>query len=156
VLPSGRTTTVTGIDLLGAPAERIGAPQSGALRLADDLDVSRGDLIVPADAPPAVARDIPAAVCHLHEKPLRPGDHVLLRHTTRTVRAVVRRIGGAGRLELNDIARIDLRTAEPLAFGPYRHSRRTGSFVLIDPADGATLTAGMIGSNVQGTPDAPA
>ncbi|CAM5553517.1 sulfate adenylyltransferase OS=Streptomyces glaucescens OX=1907 GN=cysNC PE=4 SV=1 [Streptomyces glaucescens] len=156
VLPSGRTTTVTGIDLLGAPAERIGAPQSGALRLADDLDVSRGDLVVPADAPPTVTRDITAAVCHLHEKPLRPGDHVLLRHTTRTVRAMVRRIGGAGRLDLNDIAQIDLRSAEPLAFDLYRHSRRTGSFVLIDPADGATLTAGMIGTIAQGTPDAPA
>jgi sulfate adenylyltransferase subunit 1 len=69
---------------------------------------------------------------------------------------MVRRIGGAGRLDLNDIAQIDLRTAEPLAFDLYRHSRRTGSFVLIDPADGATLTAGMIGTIAQGTPDAPA
>jgi sulfate adenylyltransferase subunit 1 len=145
VLPSGRTTTVTGVDLLGADAGRITAPQSGALRLADDLDVSRGDLIAPADAPPTVARRITAAVCHLHEKPLRPGDHVLLRHTTRTVRAVVHRVAGAGHLDLNDIGRIELRTAEPLAFDAYEDSRRTGSFLLIDPADGATLTAGMIG-----------
>ncbi|MER6343923.1 sulfate adenylyltransferase subunit 1 [Streptomyces sp. NPDC001595] len=156
VLPSGRTTTVTGVDLLGTPAESIGSPQSGALRLADDLDVSRGDLIVPADAAPTVARDVRAAVCHLHERALRPGDHVLLRHTTRTVRAVVRRIGGAGRLELNDIGQIELRTAEPLAFDRYQDDRRTGSFVLVDPGDGATLTAGMIGTTAPGTADAAA
>ncbi|CAL9582994.1 Bifunctional enzyme CysN_CysC [Streptomyces sp. enrichment culture] len=156
VLPSGRTTTVTGIDVLGEPAELIGAPRSGALRLADDLDVSRGDVIVPADAPPTVARDVAAAVCHLHERSLRPGDQVLLKHTTRTVRAVVRRVGGTGRLDLNDIGQIELRTAEPLAFDRYADSRRTGSFVLIDPADGATLTAGMIGTTAPGTPDASA
>ncbi|MFG3656922.1 sulfate adenylyltransferase subunit 1 [Streptomyces sp. NPDC047706] len=154
VLPSGRTTTVTGVDVLGAPAESLCSPQSGALRLADDLDVSRGDLIVPAAAPPVVSRDVEAAVCHLHERPLRPGDHVLLRHTTRTVRAVVRRIEGAGRLELNEIGQVALRTAGRLAFDRYEDSRRTGSFVLIDPADGATLTAGMVGATVPGTPDA--
>ncbi|MCD7438708.1 sulfate adenylyltransferase [Streptomyces lincolnensis] len=156
VLPSGRTTTVTGIDVLGAPAETVRAPQSGGLRLADDLDVSRGDLIVPAAAPPALSRDVEATVCHLHERPLRPGDHVLLKHTTRTVRAVVRRIPGPGRLDLNEIGRIALRTAEQLAFDRYEDSRRTGSFVLIDPADGSTLTAGMVGATVPGPPDAPA
>ncbi|WAZ27078.1 GTP-binding protein [Streptomyces cinnabarinus] len=156
VLPSGRTTTVTGIDVLGEPAEQVRSPQSGALRLADDLDVSRGDLIVPAAALPTVSRDVEAAVCHLHERPLRPGDHVLLKHTTRTVRAVVRRIPGPGRLDLNEIGQVSLRTAEHLAFDRYEDSRRTGSFVLIDPADGATLTAGMVGATAPGPPDAAA
>ncbi|MGW0913855.1 sulfate adenylyltransferase subunit 1 [Streptomyces sp. NPDC002784] len=156
VLPSGRTTTVTGIDVLGAPAELLRSPQSGALRLADDLDVSRGDLIVPASALPTVSRDVEAAVCHLHERPLKPGDHVLLKHTSRTVRAVVRRIPGPGRLDLNEIGQVSLRTAERLAFDRYEDSRRTGCFVLIDPADGATLTAGMVGATAPGSPDAAA
>ncbi|MGW0596975.1 sulfate adenylyltransferase subunit 1 [Streptomyces sp. NPDC002776] len=156
VLPSGRTTTVTGIDVLGAPAQLLRSPQSGALRLADDLDVSRGDLIVPAGALPTVSRDVEAAVCHLHERPLKPGDHVLLKHTSRTVRAVVRRIHGPGRLDLNEIGQVSLRTAERLAFDRYEDSRRTGCFVLIDPADGATLTAGMVGATAPGSPDAAA
>jgi sulfate adenylyltransferase subunit 1 len=156
VLPSGRTTTVTGIDVLGTPAQLLRSPQSGALRLADDLDVSRGDLIVPASALPTVSRDVEAAVCHLHERPLQPGDHVLLKHTSRTVRAVVRRIPGPGRLDLNEIGQVSLRTAERLAFDRYEDSRRTGSFVLIDPADGATLTAGMVGATAPGSPDAAA
>ncbi|MFE6283677.1 sulfate adenylyltransferase subunit 1 [Streptomyces sp. NPDC057877] len=154
VLPSGRSTTVTGIDVLGTPSQSARAPQSAALRLADDLDISRGDLLVPARALPTVSRDIEAAVCHLHERPLRPGDHVLLKHTTRTVRAVVRRIAGTGRLALNEIGQVHLRTAEPLAYDPYATSRRTGSFVLIDPGDGATLAAGMTGETAPELPDA--
>ncbi|MFD0314817.1 sulfate adenylyltransferase subunit 1 [Streptomyces flavalbus] len=154
VLPSGRATTVTGIDVLGAATRSARAPQSAAVRLADDLDVSRGDLLVPARALPTVSRDVEAAVCHLHERPLRPGDHVLLKHTTRTVRAVVRRIAGGGRLDLNEIGQVFLRTAEPLAYDAYADSRRTGSFVLIDPGDGATLAAGMIGETAPELPDA--
>ncbi|MFB8771289.1 sulfate adenylyltransferase subunit 1 [Streptomyces broussonetiae] len=154
VLPSGRSTTVTGIDVLGTETGAARAPQSAALRLADDLDVSRGDLVVPARALPTVSRDIDAAVCHLHERPLRPGDHVLLKHTTRTVRAVVRRIAGTGRLALNEIGQVQLRTAEPVAFDAYAASRRTGSFVLIDPGDGATLAAGMTGETAPELPDA--
>ncbi|MCZ9345943.1 sulfate adenylyltransferase, partial [Streptomyces sp. TRM76130] len=71
----------TGIDVLGVETGSARAPQSAALRLADDLDVSRGDLLAPARALPTVSRDVKAAVCHLHERPLRPGDHVLLKHT---------------------------------------------------------------------------
>ncbi|WP_134039962.1 sulfate adenylyltransferase subunit 1 [Streptomyces bluensis] len=144
VLPSGRTTTVVGIEVLGVPADAARAPQSLALRLADDLDVARGDLVVPAGAPPEVSRDVTAAVCHLHERPLRAGDRVLLKHTTRTVPAVIRRIPGGRRLDLNDIGEVTLRAAERLAFDRYEDNRRTGSFILIDPADGTTLTAGMV------------
>ncbi|MGW0580959.1 elongation factor 1-alpha C-terminal domain-related protein, partial [Streptomyces sp. NPDC002920] len=85
-----------------------------------------------------------AAVCHLADRPLRVGDRVLLRHTTRTVKAVVRDLGGADGLVANDLGRATLRTAEPLALDDYGVSRRTGAFILIDPADGATLTAGMV------------
>ncbi len=156
VLPSGRTTTIRSIDLLGRAVGAARAAQSVTLRLADELDVARGDLIAPADAAPAATREVEAAVCHLHDRPLRPGEQVLLRHTTRTVRAVVREIYGAAELGPNDIGRIALRTAEPIAADAYEDARETGSFLLIDPADGATRTAGMVGAAPRGATDADA
>ncbi|WP_405976930.1 sulfate adenylyltransferase subunit 1 [Streptomyces sp. NBC_00158] len=157
VLPSGRTTVIQGIDALGEPVDTAWAPQSVTLRLTDDVDVSRGDLIAPATAAPAPTRDITATVCHLHERPLRTGDRVLLKHTTRTVRARVEKV--AYRLDINtlqqhpapdglnanDIGHVVLRTAEPLAIDAYADQRGTGSFLLIDPAEGTTLTAAMAG-----------
>ncbi|WP_329120694.1 sulfate adenylyltransferase subunit 1 [Streptomyces sp. NBC_01465] len=142
VLPSGRITTVTAIDRLGTPVERAAAGESVAVSLADELDISRGDLIAPTGQAPAPTQDVVATVCHLHDRPLSTGDRVLIKHTTRTVKAVVRDVPG-GELAANGIGRITVRTAEPLALDPYAASRRTGSFLLIDPADGATLTAGM-------------
>ncbi|GAA1350683.1 sulfate adenylyltransferase subunit 1 [Streptomyces beijiangensis] len=142
VLPSGRTTTVTAIDRLGTHVRHASAGESVSVTLADALDVSRGDLIAPADGAPAPTRHVEATVCHLHDRPLTTGDRVLLKHTTRTVKAVVEEVAG-GELAVNGIGRITVRTAEPLALDPYADSRRTGSFLLIDPADGATLTAGM-------------
>ncbi len=156
VLPSGHTTTVTGIDVLGRATDIAWTPQSVTVRLADDIDISRGDLIATGPAP-VPTRDIEATVSHLNERPLRAGDKVLLKHTTRTVRALVKEIGyrididtlerrsGADGLNVNDIGRVVLRTAEPLALDDYTDNRRTGSFLLIDPADGTTLTAGMAG-----------
>ncbi|MEU1311273.1 GTP-binding protein [Streptomyces cinnamoneus] len=160
VLPSGRTSTVAGIDALGTSVDVAWAPQSVTVRLADDVDVSRGDLIVPAAGAPAPVRDVEATVCHVADRPLRVGDRVLLKHTTRTVKALVKAVPSRlaldgspaisqhpypGELAANDIGRVVLRTAEPLALDAYADSRRTGSFLLIDPADGTTLTAGMAG-----------
>ncbi|WP_156725182.1 sulfate adenylyltransferase subunit 1 [Streptomyces apocyni] len=157
VLPSGHTTIVEGIDALGEPVDIACAPQSVTLRLRDELDISRGDLIASPDAPPTPSQDLHATVCHLHDTPLTEGQRVLLRHTTRTVAAIVREIPSRltlddlsplprpGRLVANDIGHVVLRTAEPLAVDPYAHSRQTGSFLLIDPMDGSTLTAGMVG-----------
>ncbi|AEW97090.1 MULTISPECIES: sulfate adenylyltransferase subunit 1 [Streptomycetaceae] len=169
VLPSGATSTITGIDLLGRPVELAWAPQSVTVLLADDLDISRGDLLAPAEGAPATTRDIRATVCHLHEHPLRVGMRVLLKHGTRTVKAIVRELPyridlGAElahhtapeELGVNDIGAVVLRTAEPLPLDAYADSRRTGSFVLIDPADGATLTAGMAGEAFAGAAPAPA
>ncbi|MFD5438593.1 hypothetical protein ACFWJ4_41405, partial [Kitasatospora sp. NPDC127067] len=156
VQPSGHTTTVAAIDALGRPTDIAWAPQSVTVRLADDLDISRGDLIAAGPAP-APTKDIEATVSHLNERPLRAGDKVLLKHTTRTVRALVKAItyrididtleqrSGAEGLNVNDIGHVVLRTAEPLALDAYTDNRRTGSFLLIDPADGTTLTAGMAG-----------
>ncbi|MBD0692022.1 sulfate adenylyltransferase subunit 1 [Streptomyces sp. CBMA123] len=176
VLPSGLTSTVAAIDALGRPADLAWAPQSVTVRLADDLDISRGDLLA-AGAAPAPTKDIEATVSHLNERPLRAGDKVLLKHTTRTVRALVKEISyrialptkagdtleqrsGAEGLNVNDIGHVKLRTAEPLALDDYTDNRRTGSFLLIDPADGTTLTAGMAGEafatvRVDDAPGAP-
>ncbi|WP_119582878.1 sulfate adenylyltransferase subunit 1, partial [Streptomyces europaeiscabiei] len=145
VHPSGGTSEITGIDVLGEATRAAHAPQSISLRLADQRDVSRGDMITTggADAP-TLTRDVRAAVCHLAERPLRVGDRVLLRHTTRTVKAIVKDLGGHPELTTNDLGRIALRTAEPLALDDYTAVRRTGAFILVDPADGATLTAGMV------------
>ncbi|MDN3260525.1 GTP-binding protein [Streptomyces sp. CSDS2] len=161
VLPSGRTGTVTAIDVLGTATDRVTAGRSLTLRLAEDIDISRGDMIVSGLAP-RVGRDIEATVCHLHERPLRTGDKVLVKHGTRTVRAVVRKI--AHRIDIdtltrrpadhglgvNDIGSVLLRTAEPLVVDDYADNRRTGSFLVIDPADGTTRAGGMIGRATEG------
>ncbi|MFI1152739.1 sulfate adenylyltransferase subunit 1 [Streptomyces sp. NPDC020817] len=155
VLPSRLTTTIAAIDTLGGPAEAAWAPQSVTVRLADDIDVSRGDMIAPADGAPPVTRDLAATVCHVADRPLRVGDRVLVKHTTRTVKAVVKAIPSrlalddparrtaVEELRANDIGQVVVRTAEPLALDAYARSRRTGSFLLIDPDDGTTLTACM-------------
>jgi sulfate adenylyltransferase subunit 1 len=156
ILPSRHVSTITAIDTLNGPSAQARAPQSVTVRLTDDLDVSRGDLIAPLEAAPDTTRTVVATVCHVADRPLRPGDRVLLKHTTRTVQAFVKDIPAklalqdlsqrpaGGELLANDIGTVVLRTAEPLALDAYRDSRRTGSFLLIDPADGTTLTACMV------------
>jgi sulfate adenylyltransferase subunit 1 len=156
VLPAGLTSTVAGLDLLGESVQEAWAPQSLTVRLADDIDISRGDLIAAGSVPEPV-KDVEATVAHLNERPLRVGDRVLLKHTTRTVRAIVKDIPylldvetlerreRPDSLQANDIGHVVLRTAEPLALDPYQVNRRTGSFLLVDQADGTTLTAGMAG-----------
>jgi len=158
VLPSGLTSTVAGIDVLGKDTGIAYAPQSVTVRLVDDIDVSRGDLIS-GGTPVEPTQDVVATVSHLNERPLTVGDRVLLKHTTRIVRAIVKdipylididtleHVERPGALRVNDIGRVVLRTAEPLALDPYAANRRTGSFLLIDPSDGTTLTAGMAGES---------
>ncbi|MFG3295372.1 sulfate adenylyltransferase subunit 1 [Streptomyces sp. NPDC048179] len=144
VHPSGETSEIAAIDVLGTAVESAHAPQSIGVRLADQRDVSRGDMITAGTEVPVLTQDVTAAVCHLADRPLRVGDRVLLKHATRTVKAIVRDLAGAGELTANDLGRITLRSAEPLPLDAYAVSRRTGAFILIDPADGATLTAGMV------------
>ncbi|WP_030900907.1 sulfate adenylyltransferase subunit 1 [Streptomyces sp. NRRL F-5126] len=172
VLPSGRTSSVEAIDALGQGVSVAWAPQSVTVRLTDDIDVSRGDLIAPTASAPEVTQDVEATVCHVADRPLTVGQRVLLKHTTRTVKAIVKDIPSRltladlsqhpepGELVANDIGRVVVRTAEPLALDAYADSRRTGSFLLIDPADGTTLTAGMAGTafaqNAQHAADAAA
>ncbi|MFI7013133.1 sulfate adenylyltransferase subunit 1 [Streptomyces sp. NPDC050164] len=154
VQPSGATSTVAGLSVLGKETDSVWAPQSVAVRLADEIDISRGDMLTAGPAP-RMLRHITATVCHLHDRPLRARQRVLLKHTTRTVPAMVdridyrmdvtdaRRLPCQDGLGANDIGGVQIRTAEPLAVDDYLENRRTGSFLLIDPQDGATLAAGM-------------
>jgi sulfate adenylyltransferase subunit 1 len=160
VLPAGRETTVAGIDRTrpDGTLESLDvafAPQSVTLRLADDLDVSRGDLVAAADAPGGVTRNLAATVAVLSDRPLRQRDRVLLRVGTRTVRAIVDDVvdqldiesmehrSAPDGLSLNAIGRVRVRLAEDVPVDDYRVLRRTGAFLLIDEADGSTLAAGM-------------
>ena len=156
VLPTGGRTRIASIDTFDGELEEAEAPMSLTLRLEDELDVSRGELICHPDRPPTVARDLSADVCWMTDEPLRVGSRYLLKHTTRNATAVVdavqdvldvhtlERGEAAGELALNDIGRVRLRTSSPLAFDPYTANRRTGSFILIDESSNSTVGAGMI------------
>ncbi len=156
VQPQGARTRIARIDTFDGPVEEAFPPMSVTVLLEDDLDVSRGDLLCAADAPAQVARDVRADLCWLDDAPARPSARYLIKHTTRTTRAELTRIehrveieslrteSDPGTLELNDIGRVTLRTAAPLAVDPYADSRATGSFILIDEATNATVAAGMI------------
>ena len=156
VLPSGRTTTVAAIDLAGEELAAAFAPLSVTLRLADEIDIARGDFLVASDAVPALTQDLEGTVAWLADRDLTVGAKVMLKHGTRTVQALVKAIGGsldldaaalreASTLALNDIGHVTLRLASPIPAERYVDSRTTGSFLLIDPHDGTTLAAGMVG-----------
>jgi sulfate adenylyltransferase subunit 1 len=156
VLPSEQVTTVASIDTFDGPLDTAFPPMSVTVRLADDLDVSRGDLICRAEDRPQLARDLAADVCWMADAPLRPGGRYAIKHATHTARAIVeaiedrvdvanlRREPAPGELALNDIGRVRLRTSKPLAFDPYARNRATGSFILIDEGTNDTVGAGMI------------
>jgi sulfate adenylyltransferase large subunit len=156
VLPSEQMTTVASIDSFEGPLDTAFAPMSVTVRLTDDLDVSRGDLICRPGDRPALARDLVADVCWMADAPLRPGGRYAIKHATHTARAIVEAIDDRvevaslgreptpGELALNDIGRVRLRTSKPLAFDPYARNRATGSFILIDEATNDTVGAGMI------------
>jgi len=156
VLPSGRRTSVASVETADTPLDLAVPGMSVTIRLADDLDVSRGDMLADPEQPPTVARELEATVCWMAEKPLQPRTKLAIKHTTRTVRAVVDELVSVvdihtledepapERLELNEIARVRLRLSEPLVVDPYAENRTTGAFILIDEATNDTVGAGMI------------
>jgi sulfate adenylyltransferase subunit 1 len=161
VLPGGARTTVTGVDTADGPLDAAGAGRSVTVLLADDIDISRGDVLASAAEPPHVTNELDATLCWLADKPLRPGARLLLKHGTRTTQAIVGALGerldtdtvsyvdAPDQLGINDIAQVSLRTADPLPVDDYADTRPTGSFLLIDPPTGNTLAAGLIGTPLQ-------
>jgi sulfate adenylyltransferase subunit 1 len=161
-LPSGQTTRVRSIVTYDGKLAAAVRSQSVTLELEDEIDLSRGDMLVSPDAPPKASRSFSARVVWLNEKPLDLHRTYLAKHTTRQVKAQVTRIQNridvntltsapAAELEMNGIALLHLKTNSPLFIDSYRESRATGSFILIDPLSNATVAAGMIGEDLSGS-----
>jgi bifunctional enzyme CysN/CysC len=157
VLPSGLTSKIESVDTADGPVAEAHPPRSVVVRLTDDVDVSRGDMICRPHNQPRVTQDVEAMICWLSpDIPLQVRGMYAIKHTTRNVRAQVRdleyridvntlhRDESADSLTLNEIGRVQLRTTQPLFVDEYRRNRITGSFLLIDEASGATVGAGMI------------
>jgi bifunctional enzyme CysN/CysC len=157
VLPSGLTSRITAVETAHGPVAEAYAPMSVTVRLADDLDVSRGDMLCRPHNAPTSTQDVEATVCWMTDRPvLRPGSKLVVKHTTRTARAVVRELRyrldvntlhrdeTATELGLNDIGRVRLRTTQPLFLDEYRRNRTTGGFILVDEATNQTAGAGMV------------
>ena len=156
VLPSGARSRVLAVETADGPLDAAVPPMSVTIRLEDDLDVSRGDMLADPERAPIVARELEATLCWMSERPLLPGMRVVVKHTTRTVRGIVEELRSVvdirtledvpspAQLQLNDIARVSLRLAEPLVVDPYAANRATGAFILIDEAGNDTVGAGMV------------
>jgi sulfate adenylyltransferase large subunit len=155
VLPSGLRTTVAAVETHDGPLAVAVQGQSVVVRLADDVDVSRGDMLCDPDDTPIAARELEATVCWMSERPVATGARLAVKHTTRWSRAILDEIvsvldvatleqAPAEGLGLNDLARVRLRLAAPLLVDPYAENRTTGSFVLVDEATNETVGAGMV------------
>lgn len=156
VLPSGMTAKVAGIDLFDTEVAEAFPPMSVTIRLDEDVDVSRGDLIARPNNAPTVTQDVDAMVAWMSTTPLKPRQKLLVKHTTRTVKALVKELDyrldvntlhrdlEADQLGVNEIGRVRLRTQQPLLVDAYSRNRTTGAFILIDEATGVTVGAGII------------
>jgi bifunctional enzyme CysN/CysC len=156
-LPSGLTTTIKRIDTARGPVDEAYSPMSVTLLLEDDLDISRGDMICRPHNQPQVTQDVQAMVCWMTDAvSLTPGSRLIVKHTTRTVKALVREISyrldvnslhrdeSADRLNLNEIGRVSLRLTQPIFGDPYSRNRITGGLILIDEATSSTVGAAMV------------
>ena len=156
VLPSGFTTSIEAIDEYGGPVEEAYPPMSVSVRLADDLDISRGDLLCRPNNAPGVTQDVDAMICWFTDRPLREGAVYAVKHTTRSARARVQHLhyrldvntlhrdDQQHSLTMNDVGRVSLRTTTPLFVDEYRRNRATGSFILVDETNFETVGAGMV------------
>ncbi|MEO6858010.1 MAG: GTP-binding protein [Solirubrobacteraceae bacterium] len=155
VLPGGQRGRVASIDSYGDELEAAFPTMSVALRLENEIDISRGDMIVEPDDQPVSARELEAVVCWMSESPLAARGRYTIKHTTRTARAIIEQIEyrvdinsldhvPATQLELNEIGRVRLRCSAPLVLDTYDRNRATGSFILIDESTNDTVAAGMV------------
>lgn len=156
VLPSGFNSTIKSIDTFTGEVEEAFAPMSVTITLEDEIDISRGDMIARENNQPQVSQDIDVMICWFNNKPLQPNSKFVIRHTTREARAIVKEINykvdintlhrneDDKTINMNDIARVRLRTTVPLLFDSYSRNRNTGSIILVDEASNETVAAGMI------------
>lgn len=156
VLPSGFNSTIKSIDTFTGEVEEAFAPMSVTITLEDEIDISRGDMIARENNQPQVSQDIDIMICWFNNKPLQPNAKFVIRHTTREARAIIKevnykvdintlhRIEEDKTINMNDIARVRLRTTVPLLFDSYSRNRNTGSIILVDEATNETVAAGMI------------
>ena len=168
VLPSGQHSTIAGIDTFDGPVAEAFPPMSVALRLSDDIDVSRGSTIARAQNQPVVASSFECLFCWMSEQPLSPKRRYIVKHTTRTAAVsaldvryridldALHRDESATTLELNDLGRVRLELSSPLVFDSYRRNRVTGSLIVIDEATNETVAAGVILDTETEVEDAPA
>jgi sulfate adenylyltransferase subunit 1 len=156
VLPSGFPTSVKSIDFMNEKLDLAFPPQSVTITLSDDIDISRGDMIVTENNPPQISQDITVMICWLNERQMRPGAKYWIKHTTREARCIIREVNykmdintldknySEKQIGLNEIAEVTIRTTQPLFYDSYRKNRITGSLVLIDEGTNETVCAGMI------------
>ncbi len=156
LLPSGFTTKIKQIDTYDGPVQEAYPPMSVTITVEDDLDLSRGDMIVRPNNSPEVEQTVDLMICWFNEKPLRPNGKYTLMHTSNEVRCIVKEVRYKldintlkrdfefDQIEMNDIARVQLRTTKPLFFDSYNRNRITGSIILIDEGTYETVAAGMI------------
>ena len=156
VLPSGLTSTIKSVDVYGETLKEAYAPMSVSITLEDDIDISRGDMIVKENNQPLVSQDLDVMICWLNGKKPQPGAKYFLRQATSEVRSMIKEIvykmdiNTLHRMEedtninMNDIARVKIRTTKPVAYDPYRKNRSTGSLILVDESTNETVAAGMI------------
>ena len=156
VLPSGRRSVVAGIEIHGEDVPAAGPRQSVTIRLADDVDASRGDMLAGGETLPDVVRELEAVVCWMGERPLEERGRYLVKHGARTVRAIVEEVAdridvntlaadsSACTLAMNDLGHVRLRLGGPLAIDPYWRNRVTGAFIVIDEATNDTVGAGLV------------
>ncbi len=155
-MPSGFTTTIESIRTMDGELTEAFPPMSVIMTLNDEIDISRGDMIVRTNNQPHVGQDIDLMVCWLNEKPLNPGGKYSIKHTTQDLRCIVKqirykvnintlhRIEDDLKIGLNDIGRISIRTTRPIFYDSYRRNRTTGSMILVDEFTNETVAAGMI------------
>ncbi|MBK7253714.1 MAG: sulfate adenylyltransferase subunit CysN [Ignavibacteria bacterium] len=156
ILPSGFTSKIKSIETYEGPVEEAFAPMSVTITLEDDIDISRGDMIVRSHNQPTTGQDIDLILCWLNNKPVNPSAKYLLMHTTKDARAIIKeinykidintlhRIEDDKDLKMNDIARVRIRTTQPIFYDSYNRNRYTGSLILIDEGTKETVAAGMI------------
>ena len=155
VLPSGRSSKIKDILLMDQSMKIAHAPMSVSLLLEDEIDVSRGDLIVPVENLPYIGKEAEAMLCWMHETPMQPGRKYLIKHTTNLTKGVITSLHcrvnvesledeEASVLRLNEIGRVSIRSATPLVYDEYYRNRRLGGFIVVDEVTSATVGAGML------------